>query len=412
VRRDGTTVVTYGTGVEQITYPTGKKVYRVRVDYPGAAGERKTEARTFGRKKDAEDWRDQHRPEGRRGTFVPTSNVTVAELFDSWIASMEARPSPPKARTIVEYRRTIDHDIIPAIGALPAQQVDKKTIMRFDAALREGNATNDKLRRCHKRLRQAFDFAIDMDIRESNPVPVAKRGANSGAMQEPPVVLSGIQVQRFLEVATMKVPDRRGRDHHVSLHNPLWLLLLQTGLRRGEALGLRWGDLDLEKSQLFVRQSLEVLNNRPHITTPKSRAAYRIVTLFAESVAALKEHRKSQVERQLAAPVWEEHDLVFTNGAGGPLDPNNVLRGVYTIIRTANRMARCEEERLPDFHIHSLRHTHCTQLLVAGWPVITVSRRMGHESPAITMRLYAHALSDMPEGAIVTPAALAFGAVV
>ncbi len=207
-------------------------------------------------------------------------------------------------------------------------------------------------------------------------------------------------------------------------YSPLWLLLVQTGMRRGEALGVRWQDVDLDTGKLRVRQCIEVLDNRPHIQTPKSPAALRTITLFPESVAALRAHRARQLQQRIAASGWQDHDLVFATPTGGPLNPRNVLHALKNIQRVANGLPRWNRDKprvasdagtsvapadaLPDFDIHDLRHTHATHLLQAAWSIPTVSRRLGHANPGITMTIYAHALSDTQGEADTTPAAFAF----
>jgi integrase len=161
-----------------------------------------------------------------------------------------------------------------------------------------------------------------------------------------------------------------------------------------------------------VRQAVETLDDMPHITTPKSAAALRTITLFPESVAALRSHRAWQLERRLSTTEWDDNDLVFCSTRGQPFDPHHVLHGLRTIREKANRQAECDADRLPDFDIHDLRHTHATHLLADGWPVPTVSRRLGHANPGITMRIYAHALSDVRDEGIMTPAAFAFAGTV
>jgi integrase len=97
-------------------------------------------------------------------------------------------------------------------------------------------------------------------------------------------------------------------------YSPLWLVLLSTGLRRGEALGVRWQDLDFDRRVLTVRQSVVACGGAPLVQEPKSKAATRTVRLPEVTVAALREHRKSQVERRLAPPAWQDNDLVFCRG--------------------------------------------------------------------------------------------------
>lgn len=368
--------------------------YLVRVEFPPdpVTGKRRQRSKSFKTKKEAEKALAQWLVEIERGVAIDTDRLTIADLFDRWLETFKG--TNPKARTVVEYERIIRSRIVPGIGHLPVQQLRPLQIDAFYAQLREVGASNDAIHRIHKRLRQAFDYAVRKRLIALNPL----------AAVDPPtvrsraaVVLTPPQLRHFLRVA-----DADG-------YSPLWLLLVQTGLRRGEALGLRWQDIDWERKRLHVRQCVEVLNGAANLTTPKTPAALRSVTLFAESVAALAAQRKRQIERRLAAgPSWQDHDLIFTTPTGGPLNPNNVLRNLAVIIRKANAAPDVPEAaRLPQFHIHDLRHTHATHLLMDGWSVAIVSRRLGHANPAITLQLYAHAIVDVQGEDVATPAAFA-----
>lgn len=127
-----------------------------------------------------------------------------------------------------------------------------------------------------------------------------------------------------------------------------------------------------------------------------------------ESVAALRAHRTVQSERRLQAAAWEDNDLVFCTREGRPIAPTHALRALRTIRTNANQASEDDADLLPTFDIHDLRHTHATHLLADGWPVPAVSRRLGHANAGIIMTIYAHAVSDVRDEEIVTPAALAF----
>jgi integrase len=183
-------------------------------------------------------------------------------------------------------------------------------------------------------------------------------------------------------------------------YDPLWLLLLSTGLRRSEALGVRWHDLDLDRGLLSVRQAVVTVHGEPVVGLPKSAAATRTVLLDADTVAALRAHRKRQAARQLAAAIWAEGDLVFTTGHGKPLHPGNIHRRYKELIAQAG---------VPDITMHDNRHTHATILLADRVPVKVVSERLGHARTSVTMDIYAHALPEMQEEAAASIGAALFG---
>jgi integrase len=369
----------------------GKTVvaYRVRVELPNdpMTGKRRYRAETYKTRKEAEKRLREWVTEIENGIAVDTTKMNFADLCRQWLT---VRRPDLKVRAYEHYEHTLMAHVVPLIGALPIQHVRAVTIDALYASLRDRGCSDHTVHRCHQRLRQVFDYAVKRHILAVNPM----HAIDTPRMRSsPPTVLTAPQIGRFLAFA--------GNDGY----SPLWLLLVQTGLRRGEALGVRWQDIDLDTGKLRVRQCVESWRGKPHIQTPKSKAALRTITLFPESVAALRAHRTKQLERRLLATAWEDNDLVFCTGEGKPIAPTHALRSLRTIRARANAAVEDEAERLPDFNIHDLRHTHATHLLVEGWPVPTVSRRLGHANPGITMTIYAHALSDVRDDEVVTPKA-------
>lgn len=383
--------------IEKRTAKDGMVSYRVTVELPPApmTGERERKRGTFRTKKEAEKARAMWVTEVDSGIIVKNTTMTVAELCTQWL---DVKRPALKARTLVHYEYTIAARIKPSIGSLPVQNVSPATVDALYAVLRAEGCSEDAVHRCHQRLLQIFDYAVKRRIIAVNPMLAIDAPT---VRTTPPTVLSVPQIQRFLTFAA------------ADGYNPLWLLLVQTGMRRGEALGVRWADLDGERGRIQVRQCVEVLDGAAHITTPKTPAALRTITLFPESIAALKAQRAGQnAERLHAGTSWRDLDLVFTTPTGGPLNPNNVLRNLAVIQTKANKphdgAPVPPDAVLPRFDIHDLRHTHATPLLQAGWSIPTVSRRLGHANPGITMTIYAHALSDTQGEANTTPAAFAF----
>ncbi len=200
--------------------------------------------------------------------------MTVGDLVALWLEVLKANNL--KLRTILGYEGTLTAHILPVLAATPVQKVHPAMLDDLYAKLRAKGCSDDAVRRCHKRLRQAFDYAVKRRIIATNPVlavdaPIVR--------SKPPIILTVHQMQHFMTFA------------RADGYNPLWLLVMQTGMRRGEALGMRWSDLDIERGRIQVRQCVEVLDGAAHITTPKTPAALRTITLFPESIAALKAHK-------------------------------------------------------------------------------------------------------------------------
>ncbi|WP_235907997.1 site-specific integrase [Aeromicrobium yanjiei] len=163
-------------------------------------------------------------------------------------------------------------------------------------------------------------------------------------------------------------------------------LLGTRGLRRGEALGLRWSDVDLRGFQVRVVQQLTVNRGAASFSSPKSRAGHRVVAIDDWLARILHRHGCRQ---RLAAKAngWEanDHTLVFTDAKGGYLNPIAVTRRFDRLLA---------ENDLPRIRLHDLRHTSASIGLASGESLLEVSRRLGHSSVALTGDIYAHISSE------------------
>jgi integrase len=171
----------------------------------------------------------------------------------------------------------------------------------------------------------------------------------------------------------------------------LYVVAIHTGLRRGELLGLKWTDADLEAGTLTVRRSLDVDST---FKTPKNRAAKRTLKLTPQALDALKAHKVRQNEERLQAGArWQDHDLVFPNTVGKPMNAGNLYRrGFQPLLERAG---------LTDegFTIHSLRHTFATTLADKGVHPSTAQKMLGHSDIRMTLAIYTHATDGMQDAA-------------
>jgi integrase len=164
----------------------------------------------------------------------------------------------------------------------------------------------------------------------------------------------------------------------------LWRVAAMTGMRRGEILGLRWIDVDIDQGTLAVVQARVRGDGAVETTSPKTDRGRRSIDVDPITVNHLKRHRKRQIADRLeTGPAWTETDLVFTRTDGVPLDPD-------VVSQTFNRIVKDTE--LHRIRFHDLRHTQATLGLKSGEPAHVVSRRLGHASEAFTLKQYAHVL--------------------
>lgn len=181
----------------------------------------------------------------------------------------------------------------------------------------------------------------------------------------------------------------------------LWALEVSRGLRRGELLGLRWEDVDLNAGQLSVRQTPIQVGYDVQLSTPKTAKGTRTIPLDDHVVAALRKLRLRQQEDRLSwGPGWHDSGLVFTRENGEFVHPDSLTQ---MFRRHASRA------RLPKIRFHDLRHTAITLLLAHGVPVKVVSTWAGHANIGITLDTYTHVIPAQEHHASEVMASLIFG---
>ena len=350
--------------------PDGKRVFRYHSGYAT--------------KRAAQQARTELLGALERRSYVPPDKTTVADyLRGQWLPAVQARLRPG---TWVEYRRKAETHLIPTIGQVPLQQLTTAMLNALYQQLLDYRVGVRTVQYVHATIRKALNDAVRWGLLVRNP-------ALHAAAPRP----------RRAELATWTAGELRWflacvRDDRLYA---AWQLAALTGMRRGEVLGLRWSDLDLDAGWLSVRQTLVVVDNQPRISEPKTARGRRRIALDPETVAALRTHHAAQAAERLAAgPAWANSGLVFTRRDGAPLHPEYVRRQFDRHISRAG---------LPRIRFHDLRHTHATLALQAGVHPKVVSERLGHTTVAMTLDVYSHAIPALQQDAAVTVAGLVSG---
>jgi integrase len=200
------------------------------------------------------------------------------------------------------------------------------------------------------------------------------------------------------------VDEARTFLEHLQGHRleTLFTLMLMTGLRRGEALGLQWNDLDARKGVLTVRRQLQREGDGLVTRDTKTQRSRRVINLPSQMLAILKSHRQQQeTARKELGTAWIDSGFIFTTAIGGPLDPRNQLREFKKV---------CAEAGLGDWHLHELRHSAASLMLAQGVKLQVVSEVLGHSSIRMTADVYGHILDPDREGAAAAMADILWGA--
>lgn len=231
----------------------------------------------------------------------------------------------------------------------------------------------------HRVLYEALRHSVKHGIIVRNPAEAVDppRPSDTGI-----AMLGPNEVLLLLEVA-------KGTPYY-----PVFFTALYTGLRRGEVLGLRWCDVDLELATLSVVQTLQQLRTGEYVfSEPKTKASRRIA-LPPSLAILLREHRMRQEDaRKLFGKTLVQTDLVFSHPDGRPLRPNTVTRALATIGRSVG---------LKGIRLHDLRHAHATLMLQQGVHPKVVSERLGHSSISITLDTYSHVLPGLQDASVDT----------
>jgi integrase len=356
--------------------------YVIRVKDPETGISRPRWVGGFATEHDAKAARDQARVSARQGQYIDRNSITLTAYLDQWL---EAHAVEVKPKTLQDYRHLMNRHVRPHIGNLRLQAITPGRLTKLYRDLtisggRDGKGLSPRtVEYVHAVLRKAFRDAVVVDrILLSNPVERAKRPRK--ARSEPGRVWTPAQLQAFLDTA---------RQHRLFA---FYRLAAYTGARRGELLNLRWRNIDLDLGEVRITGSAAVIGGQRIEGTTKSGRS-RAVSIDTDTVQVLRDHRKNQAEERLrVGPEWRgTDDYVFSTAWGEPIHPDTVSSLMTTLINSHNNQ---QDEPLPRARLHDLRHVHATTLLLAGVPVHVVAARLGHADPSITLRVYAHVISE------------------
>jgi integrase len=335
----------------------GKRTYEI--SYRDSLGVRRFKT-VPGNLEDAQAALDEIRSRLRRGERIAPSRVTVAELAPIWLASQ----GQLRARTREKYEGAIRLYIVPLLGHLKVSQVTEDHVVALIHSMQQRGKAPWTIRGVMTPLGRLLGYAVRRGYLASNPMGKLERGERPAIEAGEKRILTRDEIQALLTAATPK-------------YRPLIATAAFTGLRLGELLGLVWTDVDFDAGYLHVRRQLDRTGQR---VAPKTKKAVRDVVLMPALGRALREHR-------LASPYSADTDPVFSSATGTPLGYRNVeRRGLHVAADAAGLNA----PGLPKLQLHHLRHSFASILVSEGLDIVTVSRQLGHATPAITLGIYAH----------------------
>ncbi len=325
-----------------------------------------------------------------QGTFVD-SKLGVGDYLEAWLKEVEGRVKP---RTTELYTFIVNRYIKPRVGHVkliklaPLQVQEMVSGVAQDVGVRTAN-------QCRTVLGIATRRALELQLIARNPVAAVKPLREE---KREIILWTPHEASQFLKVAS---------THR--LHT-LFYLALATGMRRGELLGLRWGDIGA--TFLHVRQSLVLAGNQIAFSTPKTAKGQRCVTLTPDVVEVLEAHRLQQeANKEALGEGWPDTDLVFTTQIGTPIHPRNLERTWYTLRehsrKAVEKQLRGEKSTkalkyvrpLPLINFHGLRHFNVSMRIKQGQDAKVIADQVGHARASFTLDVYTHLFDEQRQAA-------------
>ncbi len=295
------------------------------------------------------------------------SRDTLASYLEVWLSThvaMNLRPT-----TADTYARLVRLHIIPHLGDVRLSDLTPSRLQVWLAQLSSAGSPTGRILSprtvtyAMAVLRAALNDAVRLGVLERNPFQRVR------APRPRPRIVESFSLEQVRRLESV--------EHRLS---PLFNFLWQTGLRIGEALALRWDDVDLDRSSLRIRRSAAEVSGKMIVGPPKTIAGMREIALTPQTSALLRTQLASLISDGLA-----NSSLVFPSRTGTMLSRRNVTRAWAGTRKKA---------ALPPLGLHALRHTNASLQLQAGVGIREIAAHLGHESPALTARVYAHVLED------------------
>jgi len=320
-------------------------------------------------KKEAEKAMTEKLNEVNNGTYIEPSNILFSEYMNEWLKD---KRNQVRLTTYETYNWLTNNHIIPNLGKYKLMDIKPIHIQKLYTSLKN-TLSDEVILKIHTMIKDALTRAEKWNMINKNPAALVDSPTFS---KKEIVVWNEEEIRRFLDVARY---DRL----YIA-----FLLAITTGMRKGEILGLRWKDIDFNKSYLSIRKTYTKHNQ---FQEPKTKSSQRSVALPHETLEALKQQKKEIAkEKLILGPIYGDFDLVISTATGNPVSHRNLSRTWYRLL---------DEADVKPIRFHDLRHTHATLMLKQGVHPKIVQERLGHSNIRITLDTYSHVLPGLQEQA-------------
>lgn len=360
----------------------GSHYWQITIELPKdpITGKRVRKYRSVdGGKKDAERAMHEYIRELEKGYYVTDSKITIYEWIDTWLeVYIEPNVSPT---TLSRYKGMIQRYIKPVIGHMQVQQLNTLAVQAWVNGLKVSPASGKEMsaatvKHAYHVLKGCMDKAVLAGIIPRSPcigIMLPK------GQKKPPVVYDEQQIKQLIAAA-------KGTEMELIIDIELCL-----GLRRGELLGLRWGDIDWDKNQIHIVNNRVVVDGKSVVKDPKTESSRRTVDVPAQLIQKLHKHKmQCWANRLRLGEAYTVTDYIIVHPDGKPIYPEYVSQLFTKLQKKAD---------LPKCRFHDLRHLCASIMLMQGVNVKVAQEHLGHKDISTTMNIYSHVLPSVAKEA-------------
>ena len=339
--------------------------YQVQISVDGGRRTHTEKTKAAARK-----WMLQAKSDASQGTLGARRPPTLsAYLVDTWLPSIADKV---RGRTRVGYALNVRR--VPEwLGMKRLDELRPSDFQRFCNELTKSGKAPNTVRQVNATMHKAMQDALRLDLVNRNPT-------------------EGVELprlaQREISFYTEEQLARLFRATAGDRFHALWVVLGTLGVRLGEALGLKWSDVDWEQGTVTIMRKLDRDREQHELVLSDLKTKYsrRTLHLGAGPLAALQAHRDRQdFERKRAGITWQDNGLIFTTTCGGPLHQVRIHEHWTPAVAKAG---------LPRYNPHALRHSVASNLLRGGCELMKVARMLGHRNATMVLQVYGHLLPD------------------
>lgn len=325
--------------------------------------------RLFPKLQEARKWiTESEEDDQHRNIDIPT-NMTVDAWYDYW---MDIKKRTVRPNTVRNYRERYERNIRPVIGKKLLTDVNMIHCQTIMNRMADDGYSTSTIYQARITLYNMLDYAFQNDVIRKNPCNKLVK-SDIGKEVKKQEALSLFEQREFCNAI-------QGNAYELQ-----YRFLLQTGLRTGELVGLKWSDIDFENRTLTVTRTMEYRHSTKEwrVGPPKSKAGYRTVPLTEEAIEILKLQKAKNAAKKVVDINWA--DMVFLCRKGTPVKNSTYDSMLYKL---------CEKADIRHFSMHILRHTFATRCIEAGMKPKTLQTILGHSNIGITMNLYVHTTAE------------------